>query len=232
MAKAFSWSYSKYKNFFACAFRHQQVDLLKNYTDTSEALTWGNETHDAFHAACRTDKPRVPLPDTMQQYQHWVDKYADPSLPGTLLVEQQYAITKQFQPTDWFGRRGDAWFRSIVDLLRISPCGRVARAADWKTGKILQDSRQLMLCAQTIFAHHPKVKRVKTEFVWLKDDCTTEETFDRATIMQEWPPVLVGVKEMERAAQLGLYTKTPSYLCFEYCPVKTCENHGKRHQRR
>ena len=80
-----------------------------------EKMVWGNEVHAALAKACIG---QAPLPPTMVQWQKWVDRYAAPGLPGRLLVEQQYAITKQFEPTyykDWT----NGWFRVIVDLLRI-----------------------------------------------------------------------------------------------------------------
>jgi hypothetical protein len=220
--KPFAWSYSKYKNFDACPKRHYEVDLAHNFNDSSEQLDWGNSVHDALKAACTG----AYLPDGMKDYQKWVLKYAAPNLPGTLYVEQKYAITKDFQPCAWFD--GRAWFRGICDLLRID--GPVALAVDWKTGKMLHDSRQLMLMSQCIFAHYPQVKRVKTEFVWLKEDACTPEVFNRATIMREWPPVLEQVKRMEEAARTLTYEPKPNRLCGRYCPVVSCPFHGKSHR--
>ncbi len=218
----FSFSYSKMKSFDTCPKRHQQVDILKNFKDSGEKMEWGNEVHRVIAEACTNN---TPLPDTMKQWQKWVDKYAAPGLPGALYLEQQLAMTKSFQPTSWKDWNG-AWFRAIVDLLRID--GPVARAVDWKTGKMLHDSRQLMLSAQTIFVHHPDVRRIYTEFVWLQDDTVTPEVFDRATIMREWPPILEKVKVMEEAAKLKNYPTNRSGLCFKHCPVLSCPFHGKR----
>lgn len=222
--KNFSFSYSKMKNFDTCPRKHQQVDLLKKYTDTGEQMVWGNEVHAALATSCRTFKP---LPETMKKWDKWVYKYARPDLPGTLLLEQQYAITKAFEPTGWKDWNG-AWFRAVVDLLRID--GPVARAVDWKTGKMLHDSRQLMLSAQAIFAHHPEVRRIYTEFVWLKDehDTVTPEVFDRSTIMREWPPVLEKVKIMEDAMRTNNYPTNRSGICYRHCPDTSCPFHGKR----
>lgn len=222
MAKEWSWSYSKFKNYDVCPLRHYEVDLAKNYVDSSDALTWGNEVHAAMGNAC---KGTTPLPDSMKDHQKWVVKYASPGLPGELKVEQQYAMTRDFQPTSWFGY--NAWFRAKVDLLRIF--GPAARAVDWKTGKMLHEPRQLMLSSQVIFAHHPQVQRIHTDFVWFKEDCSTPEVFDRATIHREWPVVLDRVKQMEDAARTMTYPPKPGRLCARYCPVQHCQFHGKRH---
>jgi PD-(D/E)XK nuclease superfamily protein len=220
VVKPFSWSFSKYKNFEVCPKRHYEVDLAKNYTDSTEQLDWGNSVHKALADAC---SGKSPLPATMTEYQPWVDRVR--AGPGELLVEQKYALTKDFQPTEYFGAR--AWYRGIGDVVRID--GPVGLGLDWKTGTPKHDSRQLMLLAQCIFAFHPEVKRVRTEFVWLKEDYTTPEIFDRDTIRNEWLPILEGVKLMERAALNVDYPPKPGKLCANWCPVISCPFHGKRH---
>lgn len=221
MAKKFAWSYSKAKNFDTCAKRHYEVDIAKNFVDDTEQMKWGNEVHEALRDAT---VGKAPLPDSMKDFQKWVDEMK--TGPGLLLVEQKLAITKDFQPCGW-SDWNNAWFRGICDVARVA--GPVALARDYKTGKIKHDSRQLMLMAQCIFAHHPEVRRIKTEFVWLKDDCVTPEVFDRATIAREWPPVLAIVRQMEEAAHASNYPPKPGKLCARYCPVLSCVFHGKRH---
>lgn len=222
MAKSFSWSYSKYKNYDVCPKRHYEVDLQRNFTEDSEQLRWGNEVHGAL-ANASTGKG--DLPASMAEYQRWVDEVSSANAQGAkVFVEQKYAITKDFQPTAWFA--GNAWYRGVADLVLVRD--NVALARDYKTGKVLHDTRQLMLMAQCLFSHMPKLKRIKTEFVWLKDDCTTPETFNRDTIFKEWPPILEGVKTMEHAANTLTYPPKPGRLCARYCPVVSCPFHGKR----
>ncbi len=238
MAKPFTWSYSKAKSFMTCPKKHYEVDLAKNFSDVSEALTWGGDVHKSLAAAVlyRAGLPPVgngrdkiepaPLPDSMRDYQKWVEVACAGGPVETLYVEQKYAITKQFQPTAWFGN--DVWFRGVCDLLAINKNMYTATALDWKTGKIQHDSRQLMLMSQCIFTHHPEVDTIKTRFVWLKDGCTTAEVFYRETIMKEWPKILDVVNEMEIAATTMNYPPKPSGLCARHCPVVSCQYHGKR----
>lgn len=237
MAKAFSWSYSKLKNYRTCPKRHYEVDLAKNYTEDSAQLKWGNEVHHNFAAAIlhKAGLPAVgsgrdrvnptPLPDGMKDYQIWVDAAGTVKPGARLHVECKFAVTRDFQPTGWFD--GNVWFRAIADVLSIT--GRSASALDWKTGKVGHDSCQLMVSAQAVFAHHPQVDTIKTRFVWLKEDCTTPETFQRATIHREWPEVLATVKEMEKSAATMNYPPIPGRLCNSYCPVTSCPFYGKRH---
>lgn len=239
MAKLFSWSYSKVKNYVTCPKRHYEVDLQKNYTESSEALTWGNQVHDDMRDAVNSG---IPLPAGEEEFQKWAnemrsgkfngDEYREPWLrhlahpDRKLFVEQKYAITKDFQPCGW-SEWNKAWYRGICDAVVMDPTCTVALARDWKTGAVKHDSRQLMLMTQCLFSHFPTLRKVKTEFVWLKDDCTTAETFDRATIHREWPPVLDIVKEMESAAKTLTYPAKPSGICRSWCPVSSCPFYKK-----
>jgi hypothetical protein len=220
MAKSFSWSYSKLKNYDTCPKRHEQVDILKNYTDEGgEALVWGNQVHDAFKVALKTHPHKLPA--EMADYQHWVDSTLQG--PGQLLVEQKYAITRDFQACAYFAP--NAWFRCIGDAVRID--GPVGVIRDWKTGKLLVDSAQLFLTAQCLFSHFPALRRVKTEFVWLKDDAATPEFFNRSDMAGGWVGLLPRVQELENAAITMTYPPKPGKLCYRWCPVSSCPFHGK-----
>ena len=216
--KEWAWSYTKLKNYETCPKRHNEIDNLKNYQDGGESLAWGNEVHGALAKACTGASP---LPDTMKEYRRWVDLVRDG--PGKLYVEQKYAITRDFAPTTYFAR--DAWYRGIGDIVRIH--GPVGLVLDWKTGKVLEDSVQLMLMAQCLFSHFPQLKRVRSEFVWLKEDCSTPEVFTREEIAEAWRDLLPRVNKLETASKAQDYPPKPSGLCKKYCPVLSCPFHGK-----
>lgn len=220
MAKEWSWSWSKYEAYQTCPKRFYECMLQKNYVDTGEALVWGREVHVGLANAA---VGKAPLPPALENYQQWIDQIKDPSLPGKVLVEQQLAITRNFQPTSWFA--DNTWMRAVVDFVRID--GPVALSWDWKTGKIKHNSHQLMISSQALFSHYPGLKKIKTEFVWLKEGCKTPEIFDRSTIVHAWPPILEGVKEMEQAAKTLNYPPKPNRLCRAHCPVISCPFFGK-----
>lgn len=218
--KEWAWSYSKLKNFETCPKRHYEVDVLKNYDDKvkadgtpNESLAEGNEAHAALAKACTG---KVPLPVKFSHYQHWVDRVRNG--PGELLVEQKYAITRDFQSTTYFAR--DVWYRGIGDVVRLD--GPVALVLDWKTGKILEDSVQLMLMAACLFAHYPDLRRVRSEFVWLKDDCTTPEVFTRREIADAWIELLPRIGALESASKAVSFPPKPGPFCKNYCPVDCC----------
>jgi hypothetical protein len=221
--KEWSWSYSKLKNYAECPKKHYEVDIAKAYaetqsTDPDSPLIWGQRVHDTFKHALLN---HTPLPDEMKMFQHWIDRVH--AGPGKLFVEQKYAINRQFQKTAYFAN--DVWCRMIGDVVRIA--GDLALVLDWKTGKILEDRTQLMLMAQAIFSHYPEVRFVRSEFVWLKDDCTSPELFSRQEVAHDWIGVLERVSALETAAKTMTYPPKPGRLCKNYCPVTSCAFHGK-----
>lgn len=219
--KEWSWSYSKLKNFEVCPKRMYEVDINKSYVEPEDPdgpLAWGNRVHDALAKAIGKG---VPLPPEMTMYQGWVDRVMKG--PGSLYVEQKYAITRQFQKTEYFAK--DVWYRGVGDVVRIDR--DLALVLDWKTGKILEDSVQLMLMSQCIFSHFPQVKYVRSEFVWLKDDCTSPELFTRQEVADQWVGLLDRVHGMEAASKALNYPPKPGRLCRSYCPVASCIFHKK-----
>lgn len=219
--KGFSWSYSKLKNFEVCPKKMHEVDILKSYSepdDPNGPLVWGNRVHKALAEAL---SGKCPLPAEMQEYAPWVDRVKRGS--GQLYVEQKYAITRDFRKTAYFA--DDVWYRGVGDVVRLAD--NIALVLDWKTGKILEDSVQLMLMAQCLFAHYPQLQYVRSEFVWLKDDCTTPELFTRQEVADQWVGLLDRVNSLEQAAKNQDYPPKPGRLCKNYCPVVSCPFHGK-----
>jgi hypothetical protein len=216
--KPFAWSYSKLKNFESCPKRHWHIDIQKDVKEEeSEQLKWGNRLHDAM--AKRIDKG-VRLPEGMGQFEPICARIVNG--PGTNYVEQKLAITAEFGPCSFFDRA--AWFRGIGDVIKVQ--GPVAMVIDWKTGKIVEDSVQLALMAQCIFAHYPEVKRVRSIFFWLKDDATTEQDFSREDMPGLWASLWPRIEQMKQAAATTSYPAKPGRLCRSWCPVKVCPHHG------
>lgn len=220
--KDWSWSYSKLKNFDVCPKRMYEIDIAKNYQEPEDPdgpLAWGNRVHKALSAALTT--PPHQLPKEYAEFQVWVDRVLKG--PGELFVEQKYAINRQFQKTTYFAN--DAWYRGIGDVVRIDK--DIALVLDWKTGKILEDSVQLMLMSQCLFSHFPQLKYVRSEFVWLKDDCTSPELFTRQEVADQWVDLLPRVQQLEQASKDMNYPPKPGFLCKRFCAVTACAMHGK-----
>lgn len=220
--KPFSWSWSKLKNWRTCPKRHYHVDLQKDYKEEySEQLKWGDLVHKSM--AARIDKG-VPLPQTMAHYSTFpemMDAWRKAGL--TIMVEQKLAMTKDFQPVSFFDNA--AWFRGVVDALALAT--RVAFAFDWKTGAVKPDYEQLALSAQLVFAHHQRINRIGTMFVWLGNDAKTDAAYEREDMLEVWNGVMPEVNQMAEAYRTTTYPPKPSGLCVKYCPVTSCPYHGR-----
>lgn len=221
MAKAFVGSYSKLKSYESCPLKYQQVDILKKYTETSEQLAWGSKVHSALEAAL---KHGTPLPTSMQPWAKWITMIN--RLPGELLVEEKWALTRDLQPTEYFGP--SVWWRARGDVLKIDHDNKRAALIDWKTGAQKHDSIQLLLNAVCAFAYHPDFERLKATFVWLPDDCTSSDDFTRESLAAALRNgILDRIGQLEGAHQTQNFPPTPSGLCVRWCPVVSCQFHGK-----
>lgn len=217
--KSFSWSYSKLKNYETCPKRHWHVDVQRDVKEEEgESLQWGNAVHKAL--AERAAKG-TPLPKGMEQFEKWVELIVTPG--SNILVEQKLAITSEFAPCSWFA--DNAWYRGIGDIIKLA--GPVALVADYKTGKIIEDGSQLALMAACVFAHHPTVKRVRSEFIWLKEDATTRADFDRDKMASVWAGLLPRVEALENASKTLTFPPKPGGLCKRWCPVRQCPHFGE-----
>jgi hypothetical protein len=216
--KPFAWSYSKLKNYESCPKRYFHVDVEKSIKEEeSEELKFGNMLHKALAKACAGEEE---LPKPFASYQEWVDKVRTGN--ATIHVEQQLAIREDLTATEWFGR--DAWFRGIADVIKV--VGPVALVLDWKTGKIVEDSVQLALMAQCVFAHYPEIMKLRTEFIWLKEDATTRADFVREDMVKVWAGLLPRVTMLKGAHDSMNFPPKAGYLCRKWCPVSQCPHHG------
>jgi hypothetical protein len=222
-AKSFAWSYSRMKNFETCPKRHYHVDIARDFREEEgEALLWGNEVHERLarilsHGGMRPDD----MPAT-HEHLEYIQTMA--KAPGArLVVEGKYAITEDLQPVDYFDRR--VWFRSIADAAVIGR--KLAFAADWKTGKIVDDSVQLALMAVCLFIHHPEIETVVTRYIWLKEDAITEEVFERSDVPLIMTRLAPRIAALKQAHETNTYDPKPGFLCRRYCPVTICPHHGK-----
>ena len=219
MAKQFAASFSKLKNFETCAFKYLKVDVQKQYTESSEQLEWGNKVHTAFERAIKFGEP---LPENMKPWQRWVT--IAKRIPGEHLIEQKWALTRDFKPTEYFGPT--VWWRGRGDFVAIND--KIAVVLDWKTGAQKHDSVQNLFTSVCVFAHHPEVERIRSSFIWLQDDCSSSDDYTRDSAAKELKSgVLERVAELEQAHLTQVFPKRPSGLCVKWCPVDVCEFHKK-----
>ena len=212
--KEFSWSFSGLNAFETCAKQYYELRIAKSVKEQENPkMLEGNRVHQALRAFLASN---IPLPITMERYQKWAD--AVKAGPGTLLVEQKYALTRQFTSTSYFG--DDVWFRGIGDAVRLD--GPVGLVVDWKTGIVKPDSVQLFLMAQCLFSFYPNLQKVRSEFIWLQHNTSTPEVYDRRDLGNHWLSLLPRVKALENAVATVNFPPHPSGLCKKHCPVASC----------
>ncbi len=218
----FNWTYSKLGTFENCPKKYGHLYVLKDVKEEdSDHLRIGNEIHAAMADAIKTGDP---LRADLAKYQHHVDRARKGhDRDGVkILVEQKLAMNRNFQPTEFFA--DDVWLRGIVDVAKVA--GDVAVVLDWKTGAPKEDSVQLALFAALIFSHHPQVQKIRTEFVWLRDDFSSPEDFIREDLVELWSIMMPRAEELEAATKAMEFPPHENALC-RYCPVKQCAYNKK-----
>ena len=210
-SRVFPWSYSSLTAFEQCPLRYKLTKITKAVREPqSDAMRWGNEVHKALELAVGND---TPLPAAHASYQPIVDKVK--AFPGVKMAEQSFGLTKDFQPTEFFGR--DVWFRGKIDLNILR--GDTAVVCDWKTGKVKDDPTQLSLFAGATFALYPTVNTVHARFIWLQSNETSGQTYTRDQAPKIWEPIMMRLAKMQHADDTDTFPPNPSGLCKRHCPV-------------
>lgn len=233
--KPFAWSYSKLKNFETCPKRHWHVDIKKDFVEAeSEQLLYGNRVHKMFEDYLLRGTP-FPASEA-KAFEAWVKRAFDVkdkkgewrgvdvrAHGAQVFVEQKLAIGRDFGPQQYFG--SGAWLRLKADL--IWTLGNIGCVVDWKTGRVVEDSVQLMLTAAGVFAHHPQVETIRSVFAWLAEDADTTLDIRRSEMPAMWSDLWSRIDALEAAHKEVSYPPTPSHICRKWCPVKSCPYHGK-----
>lgn len=213
-------SYSSIKQFENCPRQYNEVRILKNFKQQeTEATLYGTAVHKAFEDYI---KERTPLPPQFAQFQRYIDPLA--AIEGDIRCEEKMGIRADFSPCGFFDK--DVWFRGIPDFMAINPARRVARVADYKTGKTSRyaDKAQLELMAAMIMAHFPEVDTVKGVLLFVVAGDIIRAEFTREhlpDILSRWAGRAIAI---ENALALNVWNPRSGPLC-KFCPVTTCDHH-------
>ena len=196
-----------------CPKRYEYQRITKEVVDTgSEATKFGERIHAdlenrLLHGAA--------LPQESSKHEQVCTTLQQLTQNSTLLAEQKLCLTENLTPTGWW--ESDAWLRSILDVLILKE--NLAIVIDWKTGKRRPDFMQLQLFALQVFKHYPKIKKVKTSFVWLKEGTIDSEVYssDKTSLM--WADLLARIERINQSYIKGNFPARPSGLC-AWCPAK------------
>jgi hypothetical protein len=218
----YAWSYSSLKNYETCPKRYGHYNVLKDVVEPETAqLAAGNALHKHFENRVLHGPEKGRLPLGYGQFEKILSKFT--ALPGTTYGEQKLALTASFEPVAFFGK--GVWFRTVIDFAKIN--GDFALIADWKDGKVKEDTTQLQLMAATIFAADAGIQRVRAALVFVNNDELKREEFVREDVPEIWSEILPRVRAMQRARKSQEFPPKPSGLCKKYCAVVSCPYHGK-----
>ena len=218
MSSVMPLSFSRLSTFEQCEARFDYQYVSKRVKDQSnEASEYGDRVHKVLEAYGRGELDTGTLTaegaKTLATWGVLVDKIMARS--GDKFFEHQMSVNKQLQPVDWFA--SDVWIRSIADVLVVD--GDTAYCLDYKTGKVKDNPTQLQLFAAMVMWHFPQVNTVKTSFIWLKFNETTNSTYERRFLDALWRALEPRFTRVQDVIELGVYKAKPSGLC-PWCPAK------------
>lgn len=217
-------SFSRLSTFESCPAKFDYLYVTKSVKDKDNEFTiYGTRVHEVLESygrsrtnATLTAQAQLaldhPTPDISKHFP-LVDRAV--AAGGDIYFEHQMAITRERKPCDWFSP--DVWIRGIADVLIVN--GVRAWCLDWKTGKPKDNPTQLQLFAALIYAHFPQVDQVKTSFIWLNHDSTTDATYGRHMEPHLWLALEPRFARVQEAVDLGVYKTKPSPLC-KWCPAR------------
>jgi hypothetical protein len=218
MTQVMPLSFSRLSTFETCQAQFDYLYVSKRVPNSSnEASEYGDRVHKLLEAKGRgvldLDSLSTEGRSTLDQWGSIVDVIMN--RPGDKYFEHQMAVNAELKPVDWFAE--DVWIRSIADVLVVD--GDTAYCLDYKTGKVKDNPTQLQLFAAMVFWHYPEVTKVKTSFIWLKFNETTNATYERRFLDSMWRALKPRFDKVQEVIELGVYKPTPSGLC-PWCAAK------------
>ena len=215
------WSFSSLKQYKNCPKQYYEIRVAKNFTsrDSVDSL-YGKEVHEALEEYVRDG---VPLAKNYEQFKRFVDPLLD--IAGTKYCEHEMALTVDKKPCGFHAE--EYWVRGIADLLIVDE--DVAYIIDYKTGKsTYADTNQLKLMAAMVFAHFPKVNKIKSGLMFLLSNSFLTEEYVRQDLDKLWSAFDTDLSRLALAFENAIWPASPTGLCRRHCPVETCKFYGER----
>ena len=218
MSQVMPLSFSRLSTFEQCEAKFDYQYVSKRVQDQSnEASEYGDRVHKVLEAKGQGRLDPATLTEegrrTLEQWGDIVDMIL--AKPGDKYFEHQMAVNTALQPVDWFAK--DVWIRSIADVLVVN--GDTAYCLDYKTGKVKDNPTQLQLFAAMVMWHFPEVHTVKTSFIWLKFNETTNARYERRFLGALWSALKPRFDKVQEVIDLGVFKTKPGPLC-PWCPAK------------
>lgn len=181
-----AWSYSRYDKYTTCPqwFKFDVIDKVDPVVQ-SPAMARGDRIHKGL-AHYITNGVIGEMPPEADKFAKLVEDIRQ-FPPEDRVVEQQWAFTVTWKPTEWFAK--DTWYRSVLDV-GVAYQDDTLEAVDWKSGKRYgSNDEQMESQAVAVFAKYQHIKHVTTRLVYL--DGGTEEfaefpAKDREKLQAKW----------------------------------------------
>jgi hypothetical protein len=206
-----AWSFSVYTQYVRCPFSVclEKVMRIRITEPDNPALLKGNRVHSAADAYVggtgRAPKLEPELLPVKAQLVELRKKKAR--------TEQEWAFTKQWQPTGWFDK--DAWLRIKTDVCADSVKPPTVDIIDWKTGRVHDEHKQqrsiyalggLQLVQIGVLAGGSKDVALTAQHVYVETGQTATESFTMKNLeplKREW---LARIKQMMTDTQFKTRT--------------------------
>ena len=221
--KPLPWSFTALEKFKNCPHAYHEIRILKSFTEEQgEAAKWGNYVHEQIENYINHGTPMAGNTEIFSgRVQETVDWMGGRE---GMIAEIESSLSTTMTPCGWTDP--DVWVRGILDLLRVE--GPVAWVADWKTGKVKPNSKQMKLFALLVFYKYPEVQICHTRFVWLANGkAENTETYFRVQVQEMWKDFIPDLTEYTKAFKQDVWQKRQSGLCGKWCAVLSCFNNGK-----
>lgn len=212
------WSFSSLKTFEQCPRKYYHTRVLKDIVEgDTEATRYGKLMHKIAEDYIKNN---IDLPEAFSYLRSTLDELK--SIPGTKYCEYEMGLREDLSPCEFNAE--DRWWRGIADLLIIDEAKELAWSVDYKTSKNARyaDTKQLDLVATGVFAHFPKIKRVKSAllFVVSKEFVRVEHYEEMVEKYLEKPKHMI--ERLVAAHSNGVWNPVESALC-KFCAVRECE---------
>jgi PD-(D/E)XK nuclease superfamily len=217
----FPQSPSSIGTFNTCPRQYQAKYITKEVVFMpTDATRYGVRMHEALEHGV---KSAVALPEEFAHLAVVVE--AMRKFPGQRYSETKYAVG----PSGEYLQYGDksVMARCIIDFVAVEH--DTAFIVDYKSnGKAKADDLQLRINAVCIFAAFPRVKRIKSAFLYTKLGILQEFHHAREDFNDLLAQISHNIQGIETAESTNKFKPTPSGLCRGWCDVTACSfNKGK-----
>jgi hypothetical protein len=214
-------SYTSISTYDTCPKQYYAKYVSKEVKfQPTEATLYGDRMHKAMEFRLRDKTPLPPEFLGLESVAAAVE-----AMPGTLLVEESFAITREGENTTFFG--SNVWLRGKGDATIFNAAKASLAVFDWKTGKPVKDELQLHIMTALAKRRYPQAETIRTAFVYTKTGEIEKEVIRSETVPEIEQNIANKIHRIEVAHEKNLFPPQPSGLCKNWCQVTSCQFHGK-----